>query len=81
MDLSSYLKCIFTLLDGRLRDWTMIAVLRDDMAVVQRLAQELVEYLEVEQIKNHKQMQTSSNPNLVVLLCFVNKLALPKRGN
>ena len=56
MDLSSYLKCVFTLLDGRLRDWTMIAVLRDDLAVVQRLAQELVEELEVEQIKNHKQI-------------------------
>ena len=34
----------------------MIAVLRDDLAAVQRLAQELVEELEVEQIKNHKQI-------------------------
>ena len=32
--------------------WSMIALLRDDLAAVQRLAQELVEELEVKQINN-----------------------------
>ena len=55
-----------------LRDRSMIAVLMDDL--VQRLAWELVEYLEVEQMKNPIQMQTAIKIQALANTIFVHPL-------